>query len=68
LEEERYHTAKEYIGHRSVSICHLGNIAIRFFPARPCTGTRRQQFTGEHTREAYSQFNRPYRALWQLEA
>lgn len=49
--------------HRSISICHLGNIAmllgrdLRWNPER-------EQVVGDHT--AHSMLNRPYRAPWVL--
>jgi predicted dehydrogenase len=55
------------IGHRSVSVCHLGNIAIR-------TGWRlrwdpaREQFTGERAEEATRWLSRERRPEWRLEA
>ena len=51
------------VGHRSVSVCHLGNIAIR-------TGWRlrwnpaEQRFTGDHAEEANRWLSRPMRGEW----
>jgi predicted dehydrogenase len=55
------------VGHRSATVCHLGNIALR-------TGRRlrwdpvRERFTGEHSEEANRWLNREPRAPWRLEA
>jgi myo-inositol 2-dehydrogenase / D-chiro-inositol 1-dehydrogenase len=55
------------VGHRSVSVCHIGTIAIR-------TGLRlrwdpaREVFTGDNAEQANAMLTRPYRAPWRLEA
>jgi hypothetical protein len=51
------------VGHRSCSVCHLGNIAIR-------TGRRltwnpaEERFTGEHAEEGNRMLSRQMRAPW----
>ena len=51
------------IGHRSVTVCHLGAIALR-------TGRRlrwdpeQERFTGEHAEEGNAMLSRPMRAPW----
>jgi predicted dehydrogenase len=57
------------VGHRSVSVCHLGNIAIRFFPnQRLQWDPRAERFTGDRAEEANRHLSRPYRAPYRLEA
>jgi myo-inositol 2-dehydrogenase / D-chiro-inositol 1-dehydrogenase len=57
------------VGHRSVTVCHLGNIAIRFFPNQRLTwDPREERFTGEHAEEANRQLIRPYREGYPLGA
>jgi predicted dehydrogenase len=54
------------VGHRSVSVCHLGNIALR-------SGLKLQwdpsveRFTGANSEEANQWLRREYRAPWKLE-
>lgn len=56
------------VGHRSVSVCHLGNIATRFFAGQTLTwDPREQRFTGERAQQANTHLERPYRAPWRLE-
>jgi predicted dehydrogenase len=51
------------VGHRSATVCHLGNIAIR-------TGRRlrwdpaQERFTGDHAEEANGYLTRPMRGEW----
>ncbi len=57
------------IGHRSASVCHLGNIALRFFPGQTLHWSPQdQQFTGANADEANRHLDRPYRDPWRLEA
>ena len=57
------------VGHRSVSVCHLGNIAIRFFPGQRLTwNPQDEQFTGANAEQANSHLDRPYRTPYRLEA
>src|SRR5581483_6195367 len=57
------------VGHRSVSVCHLGTIAMRFFPGQTLRwNPQEQQFVGENAEQANSHLDRPYRAPWRLEA
>jgi predicted dehydrogenase len=57
------------VGHHSVTVCHLGNIAIRLGRGadRPLRwDPRAETFTGDE--EANRMLSRPYRAPWRLEA
>lgn len=57
------------IGHRSVSVCHLGVIATRFFSGQTLTwDPREERFTGERADAANRHLSRAYRAPWRLEA
>ena len=57
------------IGHRSVSVCHLGVIATRFFSGQALTwDPSAERFTGERAVAANSHLGRAYRAPWRLEA
>jgi predicted dehydrogenase len=57
------------VGHRSVSVCHLGNIATRFFPnQRLQWDPREETFTGQRAAEANRHLSRPYRGQYRLEA
>ncbi len=56
------------VGHRSVTVCHLGNIAIRFFPNQRLTwDPREERFTGEHAEDANRHLSRPAREGYALE-
>jgi predicted dehydrogenase len=54
------------VGHRSVSVCHIGTIAIR-------TGLRlhwdpaQERFTGDNAEQANAMLTRPYREPWRAE-
>ena len=57
------------VGHRSASVCHLGNIAIRLGRGqdRPLRwNPQTERFTDDD--EANRMLSRPYRAPWRLEA
>lgn len=57
------------IGHRSVSVCHLGVIATRFFAGQALTwDPREERFTGERAEAANRHLSRALRAPWRLEA
>ncbi len=57
------------VGHRSVSVCHLGTIALRYFPGQTLTwNPQEQQFTGTNAQVANGYLDRPYRSPWRLEA
>ena len=48
------------VGHRSVTVCHLGNIAIRFFPDQTINWDPvAQRFTGEHARPGEREASEP---------
>ncbi len=51
------------VGHHSVSVCHLGVIATRFFSGQTLTwDPRAERFTGEHAEVANRQLSRAMRA------
>lgn len=55
------------VGHRSVSVCHLGNIAIRLGSTTPLRWDPAQErFT--NSEEANGMLRRAWRAPWRLEA
>ncbi len=57
------------VGHRSVTVCHLGNIATRFFPNQRLTwDPAEQRFTGERAEAANSHLSRPRREAYPLGA
>ncbi len=57
------------IGARSVSVCHLGVVATRFFAGQALTwDPREERFTGERSEAANRHLARPMRAPWRLEA
>jgi len=57
------------VGYRSVTVCHLGNIAIRFFANQRLTwDPREERFTGEHAEEANRHLGRPRREGFALMA
>ncbi|MBM3994567.1 MAG: Gfo/Idh/MocA family oxidoreductase [Planctomycetes bacterium] len=56
------------IGHRSVSVCHLGVIATRFFPGETLTwDPREERFAGQGAEAANRHLSRAVRAPWRLE-
>jgi predicted dehydrogenase len=55
------------VGHRSVSVCHLGNIALRS-GLKLTWNPAEEKFTGANAEEANKWLSRPYRAPWKLEA
>jgi predicted dehydrogenase len=57
------------VGHRSVTVCHLGNIAVRFFPGQTLHWDPQQErFTGERAQEANTHLSRPRRQGYELGA
>jgi predicted dehydrogenase len=57
------------VGNRSVTVCHLGVIATRFFAGQTLTwDPREERFTGEHAVAANTHLSRPMRAPWRLDA
>lgn len=57
------------IGHRSVSVCHLGVIAMRFFANTTLRwDPREERFTGDDAEAANRHLARALRAPWRLEA
>ncbi|MCI0639902.1 MAG: Gfo/Idh/MocA family oxidoreductase [Gemmataceae bacterium] len=55
------------VGHRSCSVCHLGNIATRFFTGQRLTwNPQEERFTGDRAEEANRHLGRPYREPWRL--
>lgn len=57
------------IGHRSVTVCHIGVIATRFFANTTLRwDPREERFTGENAEAANRHLARALRAPWRLEA
>jgi predicted dehydrogenase len=57
------------VGHKSVTVCHLGVIATRFFAGQALTwDPQTERFTGERAEAANRHLARAYRAPWRLEA
>ena len=55
------------VGARSVIVCHLGTIAMRFFDNQRLTwDPAEQRFTGERAEEANRHLSRPYRDPYRL--
>jgi len=52
------------VGHRSVSVCHLGNISLRLGGRRMEWDPEKERFTGDD--EATRMLGRPMRAPWKL--
>lgn len=56
------------IGHRSVTVCHIGVIATRFFAGQTLRwDPRAERFTGDNAEAANRHLARAYRAPWRLE-
>ncbi len=53
------------IGHRSASICHLGNIAIKL-EAKLKWDPKSERFVGSRSEEANAMLNRPARSDWRV--
>ena len=52
-----------------MTVCHIGNIATRFFPGQQLHWSpQEERFTGQHADEANRHLSRPYRGPWRLEA
>jgi predicted dehydrogenase len=57
------------VGHRSVTVCHLGNIAVRFFPGQELHwDPQEERFTGERAAQANTHLSRPRREGYALGA
>jgi predicted dehydrogenase len=54
------------VGHRSATVCHLGNIAVRLNPAQPLQWDPAQE-TFTNNPQATAMLSRPMRAPWRLE-
>ena len=52
------------VAHRSITICHLGNIAMRLRRKRLRWDPRTEQVIGDD--EAAAMLSRPYRDPWKL--
>jgi len=53
------------VGHRSVTLCHLGTTALRM--GKPLEwNPQKQEYVGENRKEANATRMRPYRAGWKL--
>jgi len=57
------------VGHRSASVCHLGVIALRFFPGKKLQwNPAAERFTGADAEAANRHLSRPRRAEWDWSA
>jgi predicted dehydrogenase len=57
------------VGHHSVTVCHLGNIALRFFEGQELHfDPQEQRFTGERAEQANRHLSRPRRQGYALGA
>jgi len=57
------------VGHHSVTVCHIGTIATRFFPGQTLHwNPQEQRFTGANADEANRHLSRPRREGYALEA
>jgi hypothetical protein len=57
------------IGQRSVTVCHLGVIALRFLPGQTLRwDPREERFTGAHAEAANRHLSRAMRGPWSLDA
>jgi hypothetical protein len=52
------------VAHRSITICHLGNIALRLKREKLRWDPRTEQIVGDD--EAARMLSRPYRAPWTI--
>jgi hypothetical protein len=53
------------VGHRSATICHLGNISMQL-EARLKWDPKAEQFVGDRSEEANALLNRPARGEWKV--
>ena len=53
------------VGHRSATVCHLGNIALRL-GTKLAWDSQNETFTGPHSADANAYIRRDWRAPWQL--
>jgi predicted dehydrogenase len=56
------------VGHRSVSVCHIGNICLRLGGSKLGWDPAEEKFVGSGSDVANKWLSRPYRAPWKLEA
>ena len=54
------------IGHRSVSVCHMGNISLRMGYKTLGWDPKREHFTGENARDANKWLDREKRKPWRV--
>lgn len=69
LRSRRQPICNVVVGHRSCSVCHLGNIAVRFFNDQQLTwNPRDERFEGERAEAANRHLTRTMRDPWRIEA